>query len=236
MTNPRIQRPIDSPAAPRARACAPRRPAGRSAFTLLELLLVVMLVGVLAYFAWPDFTGQSRREQLVESERRMKALVAMCRAEAMNQARQYRITFRTDGRVDVTRQRDPLVAPHEFVAILEDWANTRFLLDGVWVAALQPLRDGPAPILIEDDNIEFTELEDDPTDIAEIEASYELTFQPDGQSSSMRWVLRDTGGHGVLMTLDGRLGRVESAEAADIPEGEAQAPELQADETKPPQS
>lgn len=180
----------------------------RSAFTLLEVLMVIALLAMVAAITWPDF-GQARRsEELDESARRMKTLVQMCRAQAMNEARRYRLTFREDGTINVTRQRDPILAPHEYFRFRDPWAEVAFVLEHVWVEALLPLPEGPAPMELEDELLEFDEFEDEPILVTELEFPYVLNFEPDGISNSLRWILRDDDGRGLELTLDGRLGRV----------------------------
>ncbi len=204
-----LQQPPGSASGPRL-----RRPGGVPAgagggFTLLEVLIVLVLLGVLAAVVWPDF-GQARRSQeLDESVRRMTTLIQMCRARAMNDGRAYRITFRTDGTIRVTRQRDPLYAPEQFVKFREPWAQMTFLLEHVWVESLLPLPEGPPPIDVDDNMVEFEEFRQEPTPIEELDEAFDLDFQTDGTSGSARWILRDAGGRGVQMTLDGRLGRVD---------------------------
>ena len=177
-------------------------------FTLLELLLVVSLIGILAAFAWPDFTAVSEAEHLKESARRMQALITMCRAEAMNESRRYRVEIEIDGSVRAERQLDPLLAPHIYDKVRAGWARTAVLLNDVWVAAVQPLPEGPPPIMIVDEQLDFPEMEVDPLPIEEFDEPIVLDFEPDGACISLRWVLRDERGHGLLLTLDGRLGRV----------------------------
>jgi hypothetical protein len=57
--------------------------------------------------------------------------------------------------------------------------------------------------------MEFTQLDGEPQPVQALEHPAELNFDPNGASGSMRWVLRDASGRGMLMTLDGRLGRVQ---------------------------
>lgn len=198
-----------------------RRQAG---FTLFEVLLVVALLALLTLLVYPDLRGTSRGEQLDESVARLKALIAMARAEAMNQTCRYCLTFREDGSIALSRQRDPLSAPHEFVRVREPWALREVLLPEVWVAALEPLPQGPAPILVEDDEIEFTQLESEPVPVTDLEAPHELYFEPDGTCPSMRWILRDQAGRGRLVTLDGRTGRLTSEPVASLPGKEVVRP------------
>ncbi len=200
---------------------------------MLEVLIVLVLLGVLAAIAWPDFSQARRSQELDESVRRLTTLIQMCRARAMNDGRAYRITFRTDGTLLVTRQRDPLYAPEQFVKFRESWAQLAFLLEHVWVEALLPLPEGPPPIDVDDNLIEFEEFQQDPTPIDQMDEEFHLDFETDGTSNSARWILRDAGGRGVQMTLDGRLGRVdvksvdpEDPESLERPEPVAEEEEI----------
>jgi general secretion pathway protein H len=196
----------------------------RRAFTLLELLLVVVLLGVLAAFAWPQFTGVERAEHLGESARRMQALIAMCRAEGMNEARAYRILILADGSLRVECQSDPL-KPEDYAAPRVDWARTTVLLDDVWIEAVQVLPEGPPPIRIVDEKLEFPQAEYDLVPVTEFEQPVAIEFEPGGASNSLRWVLRDERGRGALLTLDGRLGRVMVADWDVLNPGEVRRPE-----------
>lgn len=199
----------------------------RGAFSLFEVLLVIVLIGLLAAFLWPDFETFLRGEELDESVARVKALVGMCRAQAMNESRRYRITFKEDGTMRLTRQKDPLTAPQEYVIVGDGWAKTPWLLDNVWVEALMPLPDGPPPLRVEDDAIEFTEIEAKPE---ALESAFDLDFEIDGSSNSVRWVMRDARGKGRELTLDGRLGRIGVVEVEPIEAVQATKPKPVADE------
>jgi type II secretion system protein H len=199
----------------------PVQRASHSAFTLLEVMIVIALLAMVAAIVWPDF-GQARRsEELDESARRLKTLVQMCRAQAMNESRRYRLTFREDGTVRVTRQRDPILAPHEYFRFREPWAQVAFLLEHVWVEALLPLSEGPPPMELKDELLEFKQFDDEPIPVTDLEHGFELNFEPDGICQSLRWILRDGDGRGLELTLDGRLGRVRGRvveKLSDAPE------------------
>ncbi len=195
------------------------------AFTLIELTLVVALLGLLAAFVWPAFSGVEQAEHLSESARRMQALVAMCRAEAMNQGREYQILIRADGSLRVQRQNDPLGAPDKYDAPQIDWVETKVLLDDVWVDSVQFLSDGPPPIRIVDEKIEFPQAVYDLTPVTDYEHPVAIEFAPDGGCNSLRWVLRDERGRRLMLTLDGRLGRVRMEEYDSLAPGEAARPE-----------
>lgn len=194
------------------------------AFTLVEMLLAIVLIGVLALFAWPNFDHAGRTAQLRESVGRMRALVAMCRAQAMNEARQYRVVFDLDGSVGVLHQKDPLNAPEEFVSVAADWARLPYVLDEVWIEGVVDLPDGPAPIEVEDELIEFEEYDLQPVVLEQLEEPVMIEFAPDGSSNSVRWSFRDAFGHGREMTLDGRLGRIDVVDLDPVSRDELQRP------------
>jgi prepilin-type N-terminal cleavage/methylation domain-containing protein len=202
-------------------------------FTLLELLMVLTLLGALFALVWPDFESASRSKHLEESAERIRTLVAMCRADAMNETVRYRIKVRPDGSLRVLRQAHPLNAPHLYIRPRVAWAQTAFLLDDVWVEALQILPDGPPPIRIVDEKLEFPETEIEPVPIAELGAPVEIDFDPDGTCNSLRWVLRDTRGFGLLLTLDGRLGRVMIEDWKPVPPEQLRRPEPWPEEEEP---
>lgn len=182
--------------------------ARHSGFTLIELLLVVTIIGAIVAFAWPDFQAASDHRRLIESAERTRTLVSMCRAEAMNESRRYRIEFRVDGSVRTRVQLDPIHAPHLYNPVDAPWGRTQVLLTDVWVEALEVLPEGPAPIRIIDEELELTESEIDLLPIDEYENDVVVDIEPDGACPSLRWVLRDAAGRALLVTLDGRLGRV----------------------------
>src|SRR5262245_29319397 len=105
----------------------------RRAFTLLEVLIAIAILGVLLAVVWPSLHAMERGDPLPESAYRLKSLIAMCRAEAMNQARKFRITFRQDGNVRVYIQEDPLLAPQSFINCDRYWARGPSLLDHTWI-------------------------------------------------------------------------------------------------------
>jgi prepilin-type N-terminal cleavage/methylation domain-containing protein len=180
----------------------------RRGFTLLEVLMVTALLALLAALAWPDFHTAARGEQLRESGQRFRALVAMCRAEAMNETVRYRLKIRPDGSLHVLRQADPLLAPHLYITPRVDWARTAVLLEDVWIEGVQLLPEGPPPIRIIDERLQFPESEILPTPVQELEQALLIDLDPDGTFPSLRLVLRDAQGRALLLTLDGRVGRV----------------------------
>jgi prepilin-type N-terminal cleavage/methylation domain-containing protein len=181
--------------------------------TLIELVIVIALLGLIVIATAPQWGDARESQHLQQSAERVRAMVAMCRAQAMNEGRIYRLEFRLDGTIRLRMQYDPLDHADTFVRVTADWARLPALLPNVWVAELIELPEGPPPILIDDEEeLDFETYEEEdylPEPLDELESPVRIDFQPDGTSSSLRWVLRDTRGRGMQMTLDGRMGRVQ---------------------------
>lgn len=63
----------------------------RRAFTLVEVMLVIVLLGLIIYFAFPDLGAELKRRSLVESADRLRSLIVMTRARAMQDGCRFRI-------------------------------------------------------------------------------------------------------------------------------------------------
>lgn len=209
----------------RTRSIRPRR-----AFTLMEVLLVLLLLGIISIFVWPDFGQAHRSEEIEESLVRTKALFGMCRAESMNEARRYRITFGRDGDIRATRQRDPLSAANQYDLVEAEWAQTDVVLPEVFVEAVQKLPEGPPPLLIESDKISKSELAEDPPLVDQLDEPVYIEFGPDGTCESICWVFRDTLGRGRRVIVDGRLGRFELEDVPLLAPEQVKRPEGPADD------
>jgi len=121
----------------------------RDGFTLLEVLLVIALVGVLLAFIYPDLQVALRARRLEESCDRLRSMLIMCRARAMEEGVRYRVQFPgtpdpldkfADKEVDVPvktvqpeiyRQDQPIDFPESFARVNDDWTKEPILMDGV---------------------------------------------------------------------------------------------------------
>lgn len=208
--------------------------------TLIEVLLVIVIIGVIVLAAAPQWSDARSHRHLQEASERFRALVSMSRAQAMNESRQYRLEFRLDGTIRARVQFDPLEFPEAFVRIDADWGRTPILFDDTWVSDLLELPDGPPPIIIENDEIEYEEYDEEEYDfellpIEEFDEAVHVVFQPDGTCDSLRFVIRDEKGRGMELTLDGRTGRAqwfetESVDAETLVRPEQLTPEEEEEE------
>ncbi len=200
--------------------------------TLFEILLVLVILAVLAVLFLGNLDVLARSRDLTESVTRIKAVLAMCRAQAMATSQQFRIRIHADGSMTLVQQGDPVRAPHMFTLVNDDWARMRFLVEDVWVDSILPLPSGPPPIRVENDELDLDAFDDHQSiPVTELEQPFELLFEPDGSSTSVRLFLRDSSGRGVQLTLDGRVGRVE-LEELEIELEDLERPEPLPDEDK----
>lgn len=63
------------------------------AFSLIELILVIFLLGLILAFVFPDLKVGERQRALPESADRLQALIIACRAQAIADGREYRLEF-----------------------------------------------------------------------------------------------------------------------------------------------
>lgn len=173
----------------------------RRAFTLVELLLVIVLLGIVLAFTLPDYGRMMRARSLVESGDRLRSMIAMTHARAMQDGLMYRVYFpgapdphdpRSDSKIDipwetkqpvVERQKDPLQNPEWFEGFEAGWKPDKVLMDGTRCVAVLPGRP----------NFEI-----DPANpiagpsIGEGMAEFaRLTFRPDGTTDWVTFVLTD---------------------------------------------
>lgn len=208
--------------------------------TLIEVLLVIVIIGVLVLATAPEWSNARGHRHLQEAAERFRSLVSMCRAQALNESRQYRLEFRLDGSIKARMQFDPLDHPEAFVRIDADWGRTPILFENTWVADILELPDGPPPLILEEDQIEYETYDEEEYDlelipIEEYEEPVYVVFNPNGTCDSLRFVIRDEKGRGMDFTLDGRTGRVqwyqtESVDADTLIRPEQLTEEEQADE------
>ncbi len=91
---------------------------GRTAFTLVELTVVVVLLGVLVTMAAPRLSGAAGRSRLREAARRVHVTAQAARDHAVTHRRICRVALdRTDGRFALLAQADPAGEPDRFTPV-----------------------------------------------------------------------------------------------------------------------
>jgi prepilin-type N-terminal cleavage/methylation domain-containing protein len=121
----------------------------RRAFTLIELILTILIIGLIIGFVYPDLDRMFATRKLEESAEELRSLLVMARSRAMRDGIRYRVQFpgtpdpldkNADPEVDVPfetkqpevfRQDRPLDFPDSFAKVEEDWTMQGFLKEGV---------------------------------------------------------------------------------------------------------
>ncbi|MDM8008263.1 MAG: prepilin-type N-terminal cleavage/methylation domain-containing protein [Phycisphaerae bacterium] len=126
------------------------------AFTMLEVLLVIALMGLLMALVYPSFDSDRRHRSLTESAERLRALIEMAHAKAMQEGIRYRISFpgtpdpndpdaETEVDIpfetlqpDVVRQVDPQGNPEAYGGFDADWKSQPILQAGTRCVSVLP--------------------------------------------------------------------------------------------------
>lgn len=117
-------------------ASAPVR--GRGAFTLLEILLVMVLLAALAALAMPLLEKRIESSEIPESADKLRSLLFMTRSQAILDHKRYRVRFDLKEQQPIVEvEPDPINTAGEFVATDEPWAMENILLGDVKVHAVK---------------------------------------------------------------------------------------------------
>ncbi len=173
----------------------------RRGFTLIEVLLVVMLLGLILAFTLPNLGGELKRRSLLESADRLRSLIHMTYARSIQDGIQYRVFFpgtpdpldkHAKEEIDVPvetlqpivqRQVAPINNPEAYGDVHDPWNEGPILQEGTRCVAVLPGKPnfdisahspiaGPA--------------------IWEGEAPFvQQTFRPDGTGDWVTYVLTD---------------------------------------------
>lgn len=115
----------------------------RAAFSLVELLLVIALMLILAWFVVPVFTGELDRRHLEYSIDQVQSLLRSTRAQAMNDGKRYRICWPDEDAYEQTEENgktlqpvleveaDPIDEPGVFTEVKAVWARGDTLYEGI---------------------------------------------------------------------------------------------------------
>ena len=128
------------------------------AFTIIEVLLVILLLGLIVAFTYPDLEALMHGRSLEESADRLRTLIVMAHARAMQDGLRYRIQFpgtpdpldpRADKEVDVPwetlqpevlRQVDALENPDFYGPFPGEWKDQPIMQPGTRCVGVFPGR------------------------------------------------------------------------------------------------
>ncbi|MFQ5502796.1 MAG: prepilin-type N-terminal cleavage/methylation domain-containing protein, partial [Phycisphaerae bacterium] len=150
------------------------------AFTLIEILLVIGLLGLMMAMAWPMLQNQILASELPESADRIRDMLFMVRSEAALEHRRHRIRFvEGEQQPHIEYEPDPIERPGEWEPIQSAWARDPMLLGDVQVNEIRLGR----PVYLKPVSREegTDELEDQ---VAEEEEVIEDVDDPIGENSS----------------------------------------------------
>lgn len=146
---------------------------GRAAFTLIEIVVVLVIVAIAAGAIAPRFQGGMDRRQLDSASTIIANALTYCHSAAAAEGRRYQWAWdETAGLARYLYEHDPLQSPGEFVPALVGQRQNQKLpesiqLEGIYFPVVQASEDE-----------------------AEIEMPPVITFYPDGHATSAYVVLR----------------------------------------------
>lgn len=117
-----------------------------SAFTLLEMILVIGILVILTGLVMPNFLNELEASRLPNSAQQMRALLTMTRANAMFDGKRYRIRMPRDDELDamggdrqpiIEREDDPVREPEKYNVVKAPWTFGETFARGVWCAQIR---------------------------------------------------------------------------------------------------
>jgi len=199
----------------------------KSAYTLVEVLLVVVLLAAISAMALPNFLRDLEREQLPGSARRLRSLIALTRANAAFDGKRYRIRFPTKDDEDpllgrrqpmVEREDNPIDEPEVFNQVTAPWAIQKTFLRDIRCIEVRPGRPTIAALQ------ELRKLREDIKRSLEQQNKRDQQFdpmhpplyiEPDGSSDWATFVLTDAPDDIAVDELD-RMGETGQYHRIDV--------------------
>jgi len=200
----------------------------RRAFTLLETLLVILVLGLIATLVFPDLGLELKRRSLTESADRLRSLIVMTHARAVQEGVSYRIQFPGTPDPDDPKVRKEIDTPLETFQpqILRQWNPLRY--PDEYAEVESPLgggtilQAGTRCVAVLSGRPDFSITGSSPIagpQIGEGLASFvPLTLNPDGTAEWVTFVLtdlpydvrleREHAAHILNVIVDGRTGQV----------------------------
>lgn len=132
------------------------------AFTLIEILIALTLLGLLTVLAWPTMQSRITSMELPESASRLQSLLYMTRSSAMMEHRRHRLRFEPGTQQPLVEyEPDPILSPGAFVEVPADWAREPVLQEDVQVHEIRVDRPIWLRALSENEDIETIRKEEE---------------------------------------------------------------------------
>ena len=184
-----------------------RRSSGKTtkarAFTLLELLLVIVILMTLAALVWPNLGNRTSGGKLEFAARQLTSLLRMARSQSMSTGKLYRCRFERDGlRAVIEEETDGPQSSGAFEPLKADWAVVELGADNIKCLAVQfdpwetQLRDQETKVL-----------DKDPENNKDL-LYPPLVFYPNGTLDSATILLGNAEGRNFTLTINGLTGQI----------------------------
>ncbi len=181
-----------------------------SAFTLLEVLLVIALLAGMAAIVWPSLGSQQSRAELDNAASQLASFLSMSRSTAMSTGRRYRCVFSENGLIATIEVEDnPIEFPGVFERLKSHWARLDLAESNV-VCEMVDLT-GYRKII----RMKERELIEEEMPLALHEP---VEFFPDGRCDSGLIVLVGSSGRRLYLRLNGFTGAVKVFEEWQVEE------------------
>ncbi len=167
-------------------------------FSLIEVLIVVGLVLILAWFVVPVFTGELKRRRLVDSIDQLQNVVRLTRAHAMNDGKRYRIRWPDQDAYEAAEEtgetlqpiieveKNPIEEPGEFTECTEMWALGDTLYEGIQCVEVRMGRPKTVEELMrEQEEEEFEHIADGVEEMFEEDDGLEDLFEGSADETGM---------------------------------------------------
>jgi len=173
--------------------CGTASPAGRNAFTLMELMVVVVLIGILTVLIIPEMKGTYEDALLRSTGRQLVSVcgIAYSRAVSLSQPHRLRLDLQS-GRYAIER-RVRSGAQEDFIPV-EDVPGCEGRLDTrIAIQILDPGAEAPDTSA--------------PTETPAVDST--ISFYPDGTADARELLLQDRQGFRLALRINPITARVE---------------------------
>jgi type II secretory pathway pseudopilin PulG len=192
------------------------------AFTLLELLLVMVILIVLAGIVWPNLGRTTSRAKLEHSVRQLAELMKLGRAEAMSTGKSYRCRFDVGGmKAMIEEETNPQKQPGVYETIPAGWGQVDLGADNIKCLSIlfdpweSQLKEEEAKILEPENEAEKNGL------------GPPIMFYPDGTSDTVSILLGDQNDRNFTLKINGLTGhiQIEDGNTQDVQQKKKEANE-----------
>ena len=175
------------------------------AFTLIELMVVIVIIGVMGALIVPEMSGTFGDSKIKSSARKIIQAAGLAQSRAVSINHEHRLQFDTKNhRFSISRR---VVDPNlgeTFVPVNEISGS-----QGTWSDSVELILRDPA---VDPEEIPLPTWESDPLSMQSQSTSSEpesfISFKADGSTSRKELVLKHPDGHGLVISILPAAGRM----------------------------